>query len=233
MMKNTHQLKLALLKLFGIAFVLSFFLGDSRASAQEVAEKTAEEVSYLLEDTLLSSEENIWVLDLSEVAELEHEKQLNEQLQKFEKEIREKIGPENPRTRNSGFQTRTVRRQAVLTRSPWRRASGQKPRGIQGATSLMWNSGGGGNFSFSFSVPWQVGSVGISIPLGRSGAGVVGASFSVPQHLRHLGAVLYTNHLIEAVQHRVYTRVGNSPWQFSHTITTTARLDVAGQVRAA
>lgn len=155
-----------------------------------------------------------YTFDLSDEAEAESQRQLNEQL--------EKIGlVGNPRMR-TGISSRKVLNRTSLASTGYRRAGNQPAAGTRlvNGGSLGWSAGSSPSVSLSFSVGWKAGSVSVGLGSLASGGGVVTVSVPVPANVF---MVVEVNTTMQAREYRIYTRQAGMPagvYQFNTTVTT-------------
>ncbi|MCL2865261.1 MAG: hypothetical protein FWE25_06970 [Lachnospiraceae bacterium] len=175
------------------------------------------------------SSSEILVIDLSEEAELEHARQLQEALSE--------LSASDLRQRNAtGVQTRHIRTQTHTAWTGRQRAGGQTANGAIFRTpgsGFGWTNGTGGTFSFSFGLNWKAAS--ISVSRGTASPAGAGTRFiTVPNNMLNRQVHLYVNHQMQARQYRIYERPNanpNAPWRFVRIITTTARVGESFEVR--
>lgn len=162
--------------------------------------------------------------DLNVEAEIEHERQLQEQLLS------------DPRMRCATcVETRSTLVRTSHSDTGFRRAGNQLSGGHifnTRGSGFMFNGNGGPSFSFSLGLGW--GPASISLSAGDARAGVMGVLEIVPNSLIGVPVALFVDQRVEVREYRIYERPRAKPnalWTFVRTGHTTAVIRRTTQIR--
>lgn len=174
----------------------------------------------------------VYEIDLSEQAELEHQRQLAEIKEKLE--IKQ-IAPFSYEIITPHLQWRTTLENSRLQWTGYIVAGNQNTCGFNhgpSGGSINWNGTGGGNMSVSLGFSWA--GFGGSVSIARGRAGVLGHSINVPANLVNRNVLLDINHNVSVRTYRVYENGSHTggQWVFNSRQTTTAVSSQRARVRA-